>query len=77
MATAELNFYILQEIIQATGSVTWSIVMLEQKVSAEVSPGIKKHFCFQQLPVGVISDVSPQDHKTGSATIVDGIPNMH
>ncbi len=65
-----LNFFILQEIMQGTVSVSWSIVMMEQKVPAEVSPGIRKPFCLQQLPVGVGSDVSLQDHKIGSATIM-------
>ena len=48
------------------------------EVPPDVSPGVRKpYFCLQQLPVGVGSDVSLEDHNIGSATIVDGIPNMY
>ncbi len=63
--------------LQDLGSVSWNTVTLEQKFSAKVSSGRRKHFCLRQLPVGVGSEVFLQDHKIGSVTIVDGTPNMY
>ena len=67
-----LHILIFEETHDTSRSVCWSIVILEHKLSLEVSPSKWEHFSFQDTYVLVLIIVSIQYVELGFPSVIKG-----